>query len=56
MTLENPTSLPPTVIDTRVVWAFSVASWLLMTDAVVAPEHATNAKLAGVWLAAQTSE
>ena len=47
MTLENPTSLPPTVIDTRVVAVPSADSWLLMTDAVVAPEHATKPKLAG---------
>jgi hypothetical protein len=43
ITLEKPTSLPPTVMDTSVVCALSADSWPLITEAVVAPEHATNA-------------
>jgi len=56
ITLEKPTSLPPTVIDTSVVCVVRAASWPLITDAVVAPEHATNTKLAGAFAAAHSSE
>jgi hypothetical protein len=42
MTLLNPTSFPPTVIDTSVVALLSAESWLAMTELVVAPEQATE--------------
>ena len=38
----KPTSLPPTVIDTSVVDGFSAASWLEITELVVAPAQATD--------------
>jgi hypothetical protein len=39
ITLLNPTSLPPTVMDTSVVAVLSADSWVLITEAVVAPEQ-----------------
>ena len=47
MTLEKPASLPPIVMLTSVVLALSADTWLLSTSAVVAPEHATEMKVAG---------
>jgi hypothetical protein len=41
----NPTSLPPIVIVTKSVEAFSELIWLASTPAVVAPEQATNVRL-----------
>jgi hypothetical protein len=46
---RNPTSLPPTVIDTSVVWLLRADSWLDMTLLVVAPAQATGRT--GGWLA-----
>lgn len=43
MTSANPTSLPPAVTLTSVVDELSAPSWPLDTEAVVAPEQATNA-------------
>jgi len=42
ITLLKPTSLPPTVIETRVVALLSAESWPLMTELVVAPEQAAE--------------
>jgi hypothetical protein len=47
MTLEKPASLPPMVMETSVVLALSADTWLLSTSAVVAPEQATETKVAG---------
>ena len=55
MTLEKPASLPPIVMLTSVVPALSAATWLLVTSAVVAPEQATELKLAGAWASAHCS-
>lgn len=46
MTLVNPASLPPTVMETSVVVALSVPSWLLSTSVTVAPEHAWKSSVA----------
>ena len=53
ITLEKPTSLPPTVIETSVVVLLSADSWLLIT-LVVAPEQATKVKLAGAFALAHS--
>jgi len=42
MTLLNPTSLPPTVIETSVVALLSAEIWPLRTVLVVAPAQATD--------------
>jgi hypothetical protein len=42
ITSENPASLPPMEIVTRVVPALSALTWLFSTSAVTAPEHAAN--------------
>ena len=47
MTLEKPASLPPIEMLTRVVPAFSAASWPLRTSEVLAPLQATETKDAG---------
>jgi hypothetical protein len=44
---ENPASFPPMVIVTKSVAAPTAEIWLASTSAVVAPEQAANAKLAG---------
>src|SRR5215469_12779782 len=41
---EKPASLPPIVKLTSVVEELSDESWLLMTSATLAPEHAANVK------------
>jgi hypothetical protein len=40
--LAKPTSLPPMVMVTRSVFAFSGVSWLASTSLVVAPPQATK--------------
>jgi hypothetical protein len=55
MTLEKPASLPPIVMLTSVVLALSADTWLDKTSAVVAPEQATEVKLAGALAAAHCS-
>ena len=50
---EEPTSLPPIVMLTRVVDELSDDSWLLMTSLVEAPEHAANLNDAGELAVAQ---
>src|SRR5271156_4089931 len=55
ITLEKPASLPPIVMLTSVVLALSADTWLLSTSAVVAPEQATEVKVAGELAAAHCS-
>src|SRR5215475_9833892 len=50
ITFSKPTSLPPTVIDTSVVWLLRADSWPEMTLLVVAPAQATKTYENG-WLA-----
>jgi hypothetical protein len=44
MTPLNPTSLPPMVIETRLVAELSEETWPESTSEVVAPEQATKVK------------
>src|SRR5260370_5322226 len=55
ITLEKPTSLPPMMIDTRVVAPLRAEIWLLMTSEVGAPEQATNANEVGQCARAHSS-
>ena len=43
----KPASFPPMVIVTMSVVGFRAEIWLARTSAVLAPEQATNSKLAG---------
>ena len=49
ITCENPASLPPIVMLTRLVRALSAASWPSRTPEVVAPSQATVVNEAVAW-------